>query len=209
MGRREPGQREQDLILLAKLLCQGKTQFEMSARIGVSRQQIAVDLRKLHARWRESQLESLGYYMNRELEKLSIMEEACWEAWERSVGVGTAEKLKGAVLQDSVPDDDPGDPNVSRAVVRVLREFETTQKPTAGDPRWIIALLQIMDRRIKILGLDQGGPKTAFPGMDDKEQDDPRAALRAKLLSQRARIEQAQDIPTSGTSGGSDGLTDG
>lgn len=77
-------QRERDLELTAELYLKGWTQRRIAERIGVSRQQITYDLRKLYDLWRESAVRNFDEHRARELAAVTHLEATYWAAWEKS-----------------------------------------------------------------------------------------------------------------------------
>jgi hypothetical protein len=74
----------QDRVNIAKWYLQGKTQNEIALKIGVTRQQISYDLKKIMEEWKQERLKDFEERLLAELCKLDLIEAEAWEAWEKS-----------------------------------------------------------------------------------------------------------------------------
>lgn len=74
----------QDRVNIAKWYLQGKTQNEIALKIGVTRQQISYDLKKIMEEWKQERLKDFEERLLAELCKLDLIESEAWEAWEKS-----------------------------------------------------------------------------------------------------------------------------
>jgi predicted transcriptional regulator len=129
--KRTPEQREEDLVVITRMYLQGKRQYEIAEVIGVTREQISYDLKEIRTRWRESTLVDFNEMKQRELEKIDLLEETYWAAWQRSI----QEKTKTRTSKT-------GDTNSASI------EKETL----LGDPRFLQGVERCVDMRAKILG---------------------------------------------------------
>lgn len=134
--KRTRDERERDLAKIAEHYLRGYSHEQIAERVGLSRQQIGYDLKVLRERWRESQLAAIDEVKARELEKLDRMESELWEQWERSKGDRTRRKVG----------------TKSGAQAGETREMVTEER--LGDPRYMQAILQCIEKRTKLLGLD-------------------------------------------------------
>jgi hypothetical protein len=82
--KRTKAERERDLDKIAALYLGERTQAEIAAQLGVSRQQIGYDLKTLQERWLASSLSSFDANKARELVKIDRLERIYLDAWERS-----------------------------------------------------------------------------------------------------------------------------
>lgn len=132
---RTTAQREADLVSIARMYCQGMTHYEISKQIGVSRQQIAYDLKEIQKRWRESAVRDFDAAKAEELAKIDNLEREYWEAWRRSIG----EKQRATTERKT------GEKAYERAQIQKHEE--------AGDPRFLDGVARCIDSRCKLLGL--------------------------------------------------------
>ena len=110
--KRSPMQRECDLELEARLYLAGNSQREIAERVGVTQQQVSLDLEEIRGRWSHAAEGALLEARAQELAKLDHLERTAWEAWDASKASGP------------------------------------------GDPRFLQRVLNCIERRVKILGLD-------------------------------------------------------
>jgi len=76
---------ENDRCQTAKLYIRGQTQQEIAGVIGVSRQQIAYDLKVIKAQWRAETAHDLDAHRARQLAELVMVAGEAWAGWERSI----------------------------------------------------------------------------------------------------------------------------
>ncbi len=134
-------QREYDLKEISDLYLKGWIQADIRSHLAqtrdyeISQQTISNDIKALQKRWLESSLVSFDEAKAQEIEKINHLEMTYWAAYENSkdptVRRKTVKKVDGAVT-------------------------EGTQEVIAdtGDPRFLQGVLNCIDRRIKLLGLD-------------------------------------------------------
>src|SRR5262249_41025829 len=97
-AKRTSIQRQHDRTVIARLYLEGKTQAEIGEQIGVSQQQVAYDLKKIKAEWREQRTFDYTQIQNKQLAKIDLIEQEAWEAFRRSQQpreVITTKKIKG------------------------------------------------------------------------------------------------------------------
>lgn len=135
---RTPGQREADFVKLADLYLKGASRLKMVAAIGVSRQQIHLDLKELHRRWLEEEIDKVSEQKQRMFRVLDNLEAEAQAAWERSQK--DAEK------------------KVTTKKATGENEEQLSVEGQCGDPRFLQLVKDCQDRRAKLLGLD--APKT-------------------------------------------------
>lgn len=144
---RLPQQREADLALIARLYLRGYSQAEILRRMNSERvypltgPQIGIDLQELHKRWVESQLIDLNAAKQQELERLRLLEEAYWQAWERST--------QKQVEMESELTDDKG---IEGAAVTRQRN-KTITRERDGAEGFLKGIERCIELRCKILGL--------------------------------------------------------
>ena len=76
---------------VARLYLQGLTQEEIAEQVGVDQATVSRDLEAMRKQlWGEAE-EDLQELRTKELQRLSMIEEQAWEAWERSLAVAESE----------------------------------------------------------------------------------------------------------------------
>ena len=80
-NKRNPSQRDHDIRTAARMSLEGYTQTSIGDSLGVSQQQVSVDLSKARHEWKESTLVAVDELIKRELEKLQQCEDELWKGW--------------------------------------------------------------------------------------------------------------------------------
>jgi hypothetical protein len=123
---------------VAKLYLQGyRRQDDIAEKLGVDRATVSRDLKVVNERWKEAGVRDLDQAKGQELERLALLEQESWAAWEASKQAretSTTEQVTG------------GEGERYRAALR--KEGQT------GDPRYFTAILSCIAIRSKILGLN-------------------------------------------------------
>lgn len=152
MANRTPGQKRtkaqrlDDRRQIAELRLQRLTQPEIAERVGVSPATVKRELRHIEREWQEAAQSDIADYKAEDLARLERMERDLWAQWEAS----KQEQTKRVVEEK----------NGGRQV-----RLETTS--TTGDPRLMAQLIQIAERRARILGYD--APAKVAPTSPDGE----------------------------------------
>jgi hypothetical protein len=129
--RRSRQQRERDLLEIERRWLRSESQTSIGAALGLSQQTISRDCREIERRWRAETVMDLERSKLQELRRLNEVERQAWVDYERSRGEPT-----------SVFDAETG------AIVPV-------EPATPGDPRFLVIVQRCIERRIKLLGLDE------------------------------------------------------
>lgn len=131
--------------------------------VTVSVATISKDLSALRADWLEQSLENTGERIALELARIARVEREAWAGWERSHGPHVEETMVTR----------PGAKGKSG-----VGEVRRKTVPLAGDPRFLRTVLDAIERRCKLLGLDAPEVVRAFlsqvaPGanVEDRLQD--------------------------------------
>jgi hypothetical protein len=144
--KRSKAQRESDLLFIERLWLRKKTHAQIAEELNkvrpytLSRQQVAFDCKKLLDRWRKDSAEMIAAAKTRELTGLDEQERELWEAWEKS-------KLDAERKTVEQTDGDGEGGKRNRASV--------TKEGQCGDAVYQRLILDIRDRRAKLLGLDE------------------------------------------------------
>lgn len=205
-GRKPPGynkrseeQRIYDVRFCADLFLRGYSYREiadalnrdLSARgVGytISFQMVYYDLQQCLIEWKRERLETIDEYVTQELRKLDKMEVELWEAWERSKTGKTREKNRQNAKPRKVLED--GDNP------EYYGYEETTTETSAGNPRFLDLLLNVQQRRAKMLGFD-APIKVEIPGIEksingDAPQYDVSAIPEDLLFAVADKLQTAE-----------------
>lgn len=134
--KRTPAQRTRDLVRTAQLYLQGATQLEIAQEIGVSRVQITQDLKEIRAWWQQRTSMDLEAFKAEQLAKLDNLERELWEGWTAS---------KNPTVSNTVSETTAG---AKPGKTRSRKEITS-----AGDPRFLDQIQDVIEQRCKILGL--------------------------------------------------------
>jgi len=135
MSRRNGFQKAKDRARLAEMYLQGHSQHDMSMEIGISVAQVYRDLRILQDNWMASQLMNINQAKAEQLAKLDLLELEAWQAWDRS----KIDK-SGKSVEKSGEDE---------------KRVKAWSEGRLPDPRYLQVIQHCIERRCKILGLDQ------------------------------------------------------
>lgn len=125
---------EQRRSKVMALRIRGFRPFEIAEKLGVTREQVDADVRRVRQEWAQARQDDLNGMIAEQLAKIDALEREAWDAWERS-------KLP-AVMHKT-----------GKSIKRGEWEEETT-KEQVGDPRYLDTLAKLWDQRAKILGLN-------------------------------------------------------
>ena len=198
-NKRSEEQRIYDIRFCADLFLRGYSYREiadalnrdLSARgVGytISFQMVYYDLQQCLIEWKRERLETIDEYVTQELRKLDKMEVELWEAWERSKTGKTREKNRQNAKPRKVLED--GDNP------EYYGYEETTTETSAGNPRFLDLLLNVQQRRAKMLGFD-APIKVEIPGIEksingDAPQYDVSAIPEDLLFAVADKLQTAE-----------------
>ena len=154
---------EDDRREIASLYLQGKTQQVIADRLHMTRQMVGYDLKAIQRRWREDTSRNLDEDKAQELAKLDELERTHWQAWEDSLEQVTTETSS---LVNSAKD------SRNRATIR--------REDKQGNPAYLRGVMECIDRRCKLLGLDSP-QKLEHSGKDGGPIQVDVAAIEAKI----------------------------
>ena len=143
---------EQRLMLVSRRYLQGVPQFKIAEEVGVNPSQISRDLDTLRERWRMVNLANISEIILEQLNKLDLMEVELWEAWDRSKREFREKRTKGTGLKKLSKDGGEYGGNEILGISEVT-DVTKEKEPNVG---YMSALLQLMERRAKLIGLDAG-----------------------------------------------------
>lgn len=174
MCKRTKDQRECDLAFCSNLFLRGYTYREISERLNeenarrglaytITKQMVYWDMQQLLIEWKRERMENIDDYVTQELRKLDKMEVELWEAWERSKTGKLREKSRRNAKPRKVLED--GDNP------EYYGYKEATTETSAGNPRFLDLLLNVQQRRAKMLGFD-APIKVDIPGLSENINSD-------------------------------------
>lgn len=137
MSRRKPYKREADLKLIADLYLRGTYQSEIAGTLGVTQQTISKDIKEIERRWAERYTDNIHTAKLAELAKTDALEITYWDAWKKSCN----QKATKAVEQ------------ISNSKTQSEKK-SIKQEDRNGSPAFLTGIMNCIERRCKILGLD-------------------------------------------------------
>lgn len=173
-SKRSEEQRIYDIRFCADLFLRGYSyrdiadalNRDLSARgmgYTITFQMVYYDLQQCLIEWKRERLDTIDEYVTQELRKLNKMEVELWEAWERSKTGKLREKNRQNAKPRKVLED--GDNP------EYYGYEETTTETSAGNPRFLDLLLNVQQRRAKMLGFD-APIKVEIPGLKENTNSD-------------------------------------
>lgn len=195
--KRSPEQMDYDVIFETDLFLKGYTYRQISQKLNddvkrrgfdyeVSHVTIYKDMQKVMINWKKEAFDNMDAYMRQELKKLDKMEVETWEAWENSKSKYRTTEKKSKK---------PKKVDADTVEVDYYGYDQTMNETSAGNPRFLDILLNIQQRRAKLLGLDSpiklnvdGGPDRS----DDKPKYNPKAIPDDILFAAVDAIQQDQ-----------------
>jgi ParB-like chromosome segregation protein Spo0J len=142
----------------AALYLQQWPQHRIAAKFGIDRVTVARDLKWIRQQvWRPNTALKLDERKLHELAKVDRVEQAAWEAWERSL---LDAERKEAVLDESGTDGNP----VKKTHVKKITEGQS------GDARFLEIILKCGERRCGILGIPTQTSRMEHSGPDGQKE---------------------------------------
>lgn len=179
--RRTPDQVIKDQAIVAEMYLKGFTMaaiaeaLEAANGIKYSVNMVNYDLREVRKRWRSSAVRDFDAHREEQLARLDLLEAKAWREFERSCEdyhkrIEQGEELVAPeVSEDGEPLDAP------TKLVRTETGGQT------GDPRYMNVILNIVERRCKLLGLD--APTKVAP--TNPEGDKPYQSMSESEIDNR------------------------
>lgn len=155
---------------IADLYLQGWTQQRIADRLNesgdkddapirgytLSQRMISYDLKKLQEAWRASALIDIDEAKARALAKVDRLEREYWTAWERS-------RKDSVIITQAGKKPAEGEMSAPDRVTRIT-------KPQEGNPRFLAGVQWCIERRCKIIGVDEPTRVDALLGSIDLSQ---------------------------------------
>lgn len=173
-NKRTEEQRAYDIAYCSNLFLRGYTYREITEALNrdlsdrgvgytITLSMVYYDLQQTLIEWKRERLDNIDDYVTQELRKLDKMEVELWEAWERSKTGKLREKNRQNAKPRKVLED--GDNP------EYYGYEETTTETSAGNPRFLDLLLNVQQRRAKMLGFD-APIKVDIPGIKESINGD-------------------------------------
>lgn len=166
-NKRSNEQKELDIVICTRYFLQGYTYRQIADKLNIEIKArgnnytidfrtVYRDLQKVLIEWKKEHADDMDAYVRKEVQKLDLMECELWQAWEKSKTGKFREKVAKRPSRDELKDS--YDTN------------ETTTETSAGNPRFLQLILEVMQRRAKLLGFD-APVKVDVTGLSAREQD--------------------------------------
>ena len=174
-NKRTEDQKLYDIQFCANLFLRGYSYREIARALNVDLKQrgmnytitfqmVHYDITQCLIEWKRERLEDIDEYVTQELRKLDKMEQEAWEAWEKSK-TGTYKTIEkknlGRPRKVGATDEDP----------EYYGYNQESRETSCGNPRFLDLLLNIQQRRAKMLGFD-APVKIDIPGVNSSTDDD-------------------------------------
>lgn len=121
---------------VAAMYLQGLTQYEIAEREKINQGNVSRDLQAVRKAWQSSAIRDYDEDVNRELDRIDLLERTYWDAWQRSLSERTRSRTKRRT---------GAQPSDEASVEREQRD---------GNPAYLAGVLSCIEKRCKILGLD-------------------------------------------------------
>lgn len=147
---------------VAELYLRGKSQRMIAEDVGFSVATVNRDLNYIQDRWKESALVDMDRAMARQLARLQQIEDELWEAWHKSKEdrETTKRKRKQVVAQGQ-----DGEIQVEADTPTEV-QMQRKTKASYGDTQIMNQIMKVVDRRTRLLGLDEYDPTTDADRID-------------------------------------------
>ena len=169
--RRTPDQVLKDQAIVAEMYLKGNTMAAIAEKLGgYSINMVNYDLREVRKRWRASTVRDFDAHREEQLARLDLIEAAAWREWERS--------CKDYYKQTT-----------GTGAMGPIDKEETGGQ--TGDPRYMNVILNTVERRCKLLGLD--APTKVAPTTPDGEkpyQATPESELDNRITELLQKLEK-------------------
>lgn len=153
----------------------------------ISYVQVSKDLKKIRREWSENALRDIDAIQRQELEGLAEQERECWEAWDKSKLAAKKERKKTRTGGAQ-----PGTGSID--------EKSTEKSDQCGDPSFQRLILDIREKRAKILGLNApektelSGPNGGPIPVEKHYDDEFLSEWAASFLLERERPGEASGV---------------
>lgn len=168
-------------VAVAHLYATGWPQHKIAKKLGVTQQQISLDIKAIRAEWQRTMAEEYDRLKAEQLAKIDAAEAEAWRGWRRSQRDSKKVTEKRSKRNGGV-----------RAVITVREENR------AGDPRFLLVVLACIVHRCRLFGLDApksqglGGVEGYSLPQDDDLDDLSEAELDERIACLQEIIARAE-----------------
>lgn len=174
--KRTKEQQQYDIAFCSELFLKGYTYRDIADKLNahnkargldytISHANIFRDMKQALIEWKKLRLSNIDDYVHAELAKLDKMEAELWEAWEKSKTGKLRNKSRNSKKPNKL-DAEVNEPDY-------YGYSETATETSAGDPRFMDILLNIQQRRAKLLGFDAPA-KVDITGIEREREEKPK-----------------------------------
>lgn len=167
-NKRNEEQREYDILFCSNLFLRGYSYREIQKALNedlkkrdadytISLAMVYYDLQQALIEWKRERFDNVDDYITQEIRKLDKMETEAWNAWETSK-LGKERKKSRNSKKPNKVDAEVNDPSY-------YGYTEEATETSSGNPRFLDLLLNIQQRRAKLLGFD-APIKIDIPGVN-------------------------------------------
>lgn len=167
-NKRNEEQREYDILFCSNLFLRGYSYREIQKALNedlkkrdadytISLAMVYYDLQQALIEWKRERFDNVDDYITQEIRKLDKMETEAWNAWEASK-LGKERKKSRNSKKPNKVDAEVNDPSY-------YGYTEEATETSSGNPRFLDLLLNIQQRRAKLLGFD-APIKIDIPGVN-------------------------------------------
>jgi len=146
--------------IVAQMYMQGYTQAAIAHKIGIHNVRVSAMLKEIREEWKLSRERDFEEHVAEQLAKIDQVEKEAWAGWQRSCK------------------------NAESAKQSEKNGFELLVKGQAGDNRFLDTVLKCVERRCRLLGLDEQ-PEKPFDGQIEVYVD----------LNWYGNVNQLKEIP--------------
>jgi len=119
---------------VAELRLQGWSQSAIADELQIRQATISSDLKTVERSWRESAIRDFDAAREQELQRIGMIERNAWDGWKRS-----CQPLQSATVDGQAADS---------------QKAKRTVKNQSGQARFLEVVIQCIEKRTKLLGLD-------------------------------------------------------
>lgn len=151
--KRHPMQREEDLPLVSRLYCMGKSMRDIARELSTQRpytlsyKTIFEDLKEVKARWLQSSLVDFNEAKARELAKIDHLEQVAWEGFERSLRPAVKEVADETRLAGT-----KAAKGKKAKSARLHFKKSTTTEHRDGETKWLDIVTRCIVQRCQLMG---------------------------------------------------------
>jgi hypothetical protein len=143
--------------LVVRLYLQGLTMREVADKLGTTAPTVCKDIAVIRAQWKESALRDYNELLNRELARIDAVESAAWHAWDLSLRERQTiqEEAENQPADEQAEDSQKKKSPPKHSLEWIRRKLKTRREGQSGNPSYLQIVLECVEKRSKLLGLDE------------------------------------------------------